>query len=253
MFVACSKSGYFSQMNQALILLVEDDARLRELTERYLLSQNFRVKSVANLAGLHAQMNQAHIDLVVLDLGLPDGDGLHACRDLRAQNVQTPIIVLTARGDDIDRIVGLEFGADDYLAKPCNPRELVARIKAVLRRSQASVPAPQNEADIVFGPNVLSPSTRTLMRDGVSVRLTSGEFALLWALLIRPNRPLSRDQLLNLAFDRDYVANDRSIDVMISRLRKLIEVDPRTPRWLQTQWGAGYVFVPPNAEDRKHA
>jgi two-component system, OmpR family, phosphate regulon response regulator OmpR len=231
-------------MNQPLILLVEDDARLRDLTERYLQAQALRVKSVANIAGLHAQLKTAHIDLIVLDLGLPDGDGLHVCRDLRAQNISTPIIVLTARGDEIDRIVGLEFGADDYLAKPCNPRELLARIRAVLRRSAQA--APQNSGErICFGENTLDTEARTLTRSGEPYKLTSGEYALLWALVSRPNRALSRDQLMNLAFGRDYEANDRSIDVMMSRLRKLVEDNPRAPRWLQTQWGAGYVFVPP--------
>ncbi len=238
------KSGYFCDMDNALILLVEDDARLRELTERYLLSQSFRVKSVANLSGMQAQLKQSHVDLIVLDLGLPDGDGLHACRDLRAQKIQTPIIVLTARGDEVDRIVGLEFGADDYLCKPCNPRELLARIRAVLRRTMQQAKALAQEAAISFGANRVDPAARTLQRNQEIHKLTSGEFALLWALLSAPNRPLSRDQLLNLAFGRDYEANDRSVDVMISRLRKLVEEDPRNPRWLQTQWGAGYVFVP---------
>jgi two-component system, OmpR family, phosphate regulon response regulator OmpR len=234
-------------MNQdALILLVEDDSRLRELTERYLLQQGLRVSSVANLAAMHAQLKQAHIDLIVLDLGLPDGDGLHACRDLRAQNVQTPIIVLTARGDDIDRIVGLEFGADDYLGKPCNPRELLARIRAVLRRTQSNSgqAAQPDQENVAFGKNVLDPGARVLLRGEKRTRLSSGEFAVLWALVSRPNKALSRDQLMNLAFGRDHEANDRSVDVMISRLRKLVEDDPRDPRWLQTLWGAGYVFVP---------
>jgi two-component system, OmpR family, phosphate regulon response regulator OmpR len=232
--------------DDALILLVEDDVRLRELTERYLVQQSLRVRSVANLAGMYAQLKLLHVDLIVLDLGLPDGDGLHACRDLRAQGTHTPIIVLTARGDDIDRIVGLELGADDYLAKPCNPRELLARIRAVLRRSQtpAGHHAKPEAEPVRFGPNLLDPAARVLERDAQRTRLSSGEFAVLWALVSRPNKALTRDQLMNLAFGRDHEANDRSVDVMISRLRKLVEDDAREPRWLQTLWGAGYVFVP---------
>jgi two-component system, OmpR family, phosphate regulon response regulator OmpR len=232
-------------MNQdALILLVEDDSRLRDLTERYLTEQGFRVRAVANLAGMAAQLKSAHIDLIVLDLGLPDGDGLHACRDLRANDLHTPIIILTARGDEIDRIVGLEFGADDYVNKPCNPRELLARIRAVLRRSQTQTQLAGVQAEfVVFGPNTLEPAARTLVRNNVRTKLSSGEFALLWALVSRPNKAMSRDQLMNLAFGRDHDANDRSVDVMISRLRKLVEDDAREPRWLQTVWGAGYVFV----------
>jgi two-component system, OmpR family, phosphate regulon response regulator OmpR len=231
----------------ALILLVEDDSRLRELTERYLLQQGFRVRAVANVAGMHAQLKTAHVDLIVLDLGLPDGDGLHACRDLRANDVATPIIVLTARGDEIDRIVGLEFGADDYIGKPCNPRELLARIRAVLRRTQTHTQLSQTNTEwVVFGSNTLDPAARTLVRNAERTKLSSGEFAMLWALVSRPNKALSRDQLMNLAFGRDHDANDRSVDVMISRLRKLVEDDAREPRWLQTVWGAGYVFVSDN-------
>jgi two-component system, OmpR family, phosphate regulon response regulator OmpR len=232
--------------DDALILLVEDDVRLRELTERYLVQQGLRVRSVANLAGMYAQLKLLHVDLIVLDLGLPDGDGLHACRDLRAQGTHTPIIVLTARGDDIDRIVGLEFGADDYMGKPCNPRELLARIRAVLRRSQqpAGHHAKPDAEPVRFGPNLLDPASRVLQREALRTRLSSGEFAVLWALVSRPNKALTRDQLMNLAFGRDHEAQDRSVDVMISRLRKLVEDDAREPRWLQTLWGAGYVFVP---------
>jgi two-component system, OmpR family, phosphate regulon response regulator OmpR len=235
-----------NHVDQPLILLVEDDARLRELTERFLQSQAFRVRAVANLLGMHAQLKSVHVDLIVLDLMLPDGDGLHACRDLRATGNATPIIVLTARGDEIDRIIGLEFGADDYLPKPCNPRELSARIKAVLRRTGfgAASLAPAETEHIVFGDNTLDPAARSLQRGGEFTRLTSGEFAVLWALVSRPNRPLSRDQLMNLAFGKDHQANDRSVDVMISRLRRLVETDLRAPRWIQTVWGSGYVFVP---------
>ncbi len=240
-------------MNNPLILLVEDDSRLRELTDRYLVQQGFRVCSVANLAGMRAQLKLNHVDLIVLDLMLPDGDGLHACQDLRAQQINTPVIILTARGDEIDRIVGLELGADDYLGKPSNPRELIARIKAVLRRSQSGAGSlPRNDQKSVqFGDNTLDPAARTLTRAGRSEPLSSGEFALLWALVSHPNRSLSRDQLLNLAFGRDHEANDRSIDVMISRLRRIVEVNPKLPRFIQTLWGSGYVFVPDGKKSGK--
>jgi two-component system phosphate regulon response regulator OmpR len=233
-------------MAEPLVLLVEDDARLRDLLERYLLQQGLRVRAVANLAGLRAQLAQQHVDLVVLDLMLADGDGLAACRDLRAEGVATPVIVLTARGDDVDRIIGLEMGADDYLAKPCNPRELVARIRAVLRRAPpVAGGAPRgSEMPLRFGPFVLDPATRELHREGQAQRLTSGEFAVLWSLVSHARKTLTRDHLMNLAHGRDHEANDRSIDVMVSRLRRLIEDDPRRPRRLQTVWGTGYVFVP---------
>lgn len=234
-----------ASMADPLILLVEDDSRLRDLLQRYLESQALRVRAVANLAGMRAQLAQHHVDLIVLDLMLPDGDGLAACRDLRAAGEATPILILTARGDDVDRIIGLEIGADDYLPKPCNPRELLARIRAILRRQRPMSAVADAEAVAVrFGDCVVNPAQRTLFRHGEEVRLTTGEFALLWVLLQHPRRPLSRDQLLNLARGRDHEGQDRAIDVMLSRLRKLVEPDPRTPRYLQTVWGHGYMFVP---------
>ena len=231
--------------NRDLIALVEDDPRLRDLLERYLDSQGFRVCAVANLAGLKALFKVHHVDLVVLDLNLPDGDGLTACRELRGQQCLTPIIMLTARSEEIDRIIGLEMGADDYLGKPLNPRELVARIRAVLRRRNNPAPASATlEGPIHFGDCMLEPTTRILRNKGTHTHLTSGEFALLHIFVKHPHRPLSRDQLLNLARGRDYASTDRSIDVMVTRLRRLIEADPKHPKHLQTVWGMGYVFVP---------
>ena len=228
------------------LLLVDDDARLRELIERYLCEQGFNVRAVANLAGMRRVLGERHVDLIVLDLMLPDGDGLDACRRLRAEGVETPVIMLTAKGDEIDRVVGLEIGADDYLPKPIGPRELLARIRARLRRAVAAPGAsPRIGAPpVLFGPYTLHLTSRQLERDGTPLRMTSGEFAVLAALVQHARRPLSRDHLMNLARGEDHGAFDRSIDVMVSRLRKLIEPDPRQPRYLQTVWGIGYVFVP---------
>jgi two-component system, OmpR family, phosphate regulon response regulator OmpR len=233
-------------MEPAHILVVDDDLRLRDLLERYLDQQGLRAYGAANAAGMRRALAAHHVDLIVLDLMLPDADGLSLCRSLRAEGVATPIIMLTAKGDDVDRIVGLELGADDYLAKPCNPRELVARIRAVLRRRpREPVGAPQAEqAAVPFGRFVFEPATRQLLDAGTPVKLTSGEFAVLAALVAHPFQTLSRERLIALARGRGHEAFDRSIDVMVSRLRRCLEDDPRQPRWLQTVWGEGYVFVP---------
>jgi len=227
------------------VLIVDDDRRLRDLLQRYLEQQGFAVHAAGDARELDKELARRHIDLIVLDLMLPGEDGLSICRRLRGQGLVTPIIMLTARGDEIDRIVGLEIGADDYLPKPGNPRELVARINAVLRRGRLPVGAPQSDGGSVsFGAFVLELDTRRLLRDGEVLRLTTGEFAVLAALVKRPRQPLTRDQLMSLARGREHEAFDRSMDVMMSRLRRLIEDDPRQPRWLQTIWGHGYVFVP---------
>ncbi len=233
-------------METGNILIVDDDLRLRDLLERYLTQQGFRARSVANAAAMRRALAEHHVDLIVLDLMLPDGDGLSLCRRLRAEGMQTPLIMLTAKGDDVDRIVGLEIGADDYLPKPFNPRELVARIRAVLRRRvRETVGAPQGgEATVRFGRFTFDPATRTLNDESTPLKLTSGEFAVLAALVAHPFQTLSRERLLALARGREHDAFDRSIDVMVSRLRRLVEDDPRAPRWLQTVWGEGYVFVP---------
>jgi two-component system phosphate regulon response regulator OmpR len=184
---------------------------------------------------------------MVLDLMLPGEDGLSICRRLRGGNENIPIIMLTAKGDEVDRIIGLEVGADDYLPKPFNPRELVARIQAILRRRPAPQPpgAPAAEPQIVeFGDFRLNLATRSLTRHGADVPLTTGEFALLKVLVQHPRTPLSRDKLMELARGREFGAFDRSIDVQVSRLRKLIEPDPSRPTFIQTVWGFGYVFIP---------
>ncbi len=232
--------------NTHRILIIDDDLRLRELLLRYLAEQGFAVKAVADGAEMDKILARNRFDLLVLDLMLPNEDGLAILRRLRGAGESVPVILLTAKGDEIDRIVGLEMGADDYLPKPFNPRELVARISAVLRRKgthPAGAPDAE-EKNIVFGDCELNFATRALTKDGISVALTTGEFALLKVLLTHPHRPLSRDKLMELTRGRDLDPFDRAIDVQISRLRKLIEPDPAKPRFIQTVWGHGYVFVP---------
>lgn len=229
------------------ILVVDDDARLRSLLERYLTEQGYRVRSVESVAQMERILQREHYNLLVLDLMLPDEDGLSACRRLRASGNRIPVIMLTARGDESSRIEGLELGADDYLAKPFNPRELLARIRAVLRRLENDVPgAPTtSEQEVTFGEYRLSLSTRELHKgDDSPYMLTTGEFAVLKVLVQHPRETLSRDKLMNLARGREWDALERSIDVQISRLRRVIEPDPSRPRYIQTVWGAGYVFVP---------
>jgi len=225
-------------MNQATttsrpdkILILDDDARIRDLLRRYLAQEGFEVILAEDSKALNRIMLRDAVDLIVLDLMLPGEDGLSICRRLRAANDRTPIIMLTAKGEDVDRIVGLEVGADDYLSKPFNPRELLARIHAVLRRRPAAeVPgAPSIDQEIItFGP----------------FSFNMGEFAMLKTLVRHPRQPLSREKLAQLARGREFEPFDRSLDVQVSRLRKLIEVDAAVPRYIQTVWGVGYVFVP---------
>jgi two-component system phosphate regulon response regulator OmpR len=233
-------------MTQRKILIVDDDNRLRNLLQRYLSEQGFIVTSAENAEFMNRSLARDSFDLIILDLMLPGEDGLSICRRLRASDPQQAIIMLTAKGDEIDRIVGLEMGADDYLPKPFNPRELVARIQAVLRRRVSVVPgAPTGEDKrIAFGDVEVDLSTRTLKRNADILSLTTGEFAVLRALLEHPRQPLSRVRLMALARGREQGPFDRAIDVQVSRLRKLVEPDPATPRYLQTVWGFGYVFIP---------
>ncbi len=228
------------------ILIVDDDLRLRQLLERYLRDQAFGVRAVDGAESMDRAMAREHYDLLVLDLMMPGEDGLAICRRLRAAKSGIPIIMLTAKGDDVDRIAGLDLGADDYLAKPFNPRELVARINAVLRRRATSVPgAPAETPEIIsFGDCSVDLGTRTLERNGETHALTTGEFALLKALVTHPRQPLSRDHLSEMARGREYEVFDRAIDVQVSRLRKLVELDPANPTHIQTVRGFGYVFVP---------
>ena len=235
---------------QSRILVIDDDVRLRDLLTRYLDEQGFDVKALADASQLDKRLQRDPPHLIVLDLMLPGEDGLSICRRLRAGNDLTPIIMLTAKVEDVDRIVGLEVGADDYLPKPFNPRELLARIHAVLRRRPApeAPGAPSKEAAVVnFGPFEFDLSLRRLSKNGEQIALTTGEFSMLKALVRHPRQPLSRDKLAQLARGREFEPFDRSLDVQISRLRKMLEPDPAQPRYIQTVWGVGYVFVPDGA------
>lgn len=232
---------------QARILVVDDDARLRELLKRFLSDNGFAV----HVAGSAIEMNRLWVreryDLLVLDLMLPGEDGMSICQRLRKGGDLTPIIMLTAKGEDADRIAGLESGADDYLPKPFNPRELLARISAVLRRAVPDdLPgAPSDHPEThVFGEFSFDLEKRALTKNGQPVPLTSGEFSVLKVLARHARQPLSREKLMELARGREYEVFDRSLDVQISRLRKLIEPDPSSPRYIQTVWGLGYVFIP---------
>jgi transcriptional regulatory protein ompR len=229
------------------ILIVDDDPRLRDLLRRYLGENGFNVLVSENGEAMKRLWVREHFDVLILDLMMPGEDGLAILKRLRAEKDMTPVIMLTARGEDVDRILGLELGADDYLGKPFNPRELLARIHAVLRRRprQDAPGAPSMENEVVkFGDFELDLGTRVLKKNGEIVPLTTGEFAVLKAFARHPRQPLSRDKLMEMARGREYEAFDRSLDVQVSRLRKLLEPDPSRPRYLQTVWGLGYVFIP---------
>ena len=229
------------------ILIVDDDPRLRDLLRRYLGENGFNVLVSENGEAMKRLWVREHFDVLILDLMMPGEDGLAILKRLRAEKDMTPVIMLTARGEDVDRILGLELGADDYLGKPFNPRELLARIHAVLRRRprQDAPGAPSMENEVVkCGDLELDLGTRVLKKNGEIVPLTTGEFAVLKAFARHPRQPLSRDKLMEMARGREYEAFDRSLDVQVSRLRKLLEPDPSKPRYLQTVWGLGYVFIP---------
>ena len=228
------------------LLVVDDDQHIRALLTRYLTQEGFAVAGVEDGAAMDEWLARNQADLVILDLMLPGEDGLSVARRLRRES-RVPIVMLSARGEDIDRIVGLEVGADDYLAKPFNPRELLARIRAVLRRQPApDPPAPEDpEAPVeVFGPYRLDAKRRELTRDGEPLALTSSEFDLLQVFLARPNRLLNRDSLLDLLKGYERSPFDRSMDVQVARLRSKIEPDTKHPIYIRTVWGKGYIFTP---------
>jgi two-component system OmpR family response regulator len=227
------------------VLIVEDSRDIREPLARYLREHLYRVTAASDAASARKVMKGAAIDLVVLDIMMPGEDGLSLCRSIR-ETSQIPVILLTARGEEVDRIIGLEMGADDYIAKPFSPRELIARIAAVLRRTQALPPRqkPPEAARIRFGDWTLDTGQRELIgEEGVAMPLSSGEFRLLTTLLERPKIALTRNQLLDLTKGRDAELFDRSIDNHVSRLRKKIEPDPKNPRYIKTVWGGGYIFA----------
>ena len=229
------------------VLMVDDDAELAAMVAELLRAQGMQVHSAGTAAQGLAALTRLQPDVLLLDLMLPDANGLDLCRRLREAGNDVPVLMLTARGDPFDRVLGLELGADDYLGKPFNPRELLARIHAVLRRRPPTeVPgAPSQDQEVVkFGPFEFDLSLRTLRKDGADLPLTTGEFAMLKALVRHPRQPLSREKLAQLARGREFEPFDRSLDVQVSRLRKLIEEDAASPRYLQTVWGVGYVFVP---------
>jgi two-component system, OmpR family, response regulator len=231
------------------LLVVDDDREIRSLVAQFLTKHGFRVTGVKDGAEMLRTLDGARVDLIVLDLMMPGEDGLSLCRRLRATpaTAQTPVIMLTAMGEETDRIVGLEMGADDYLAKPFSPRELLARIKAVLRRASAPPVAGGGATGTVmrFEGWSLDVTKRELRSvDGVLVQLSAGEYDLLVAFAEHPQRVLNRDQLLDLARGRSAVPFDRSVDVQVSRLRRKIEPDPAEPTLIKTVRGGGYLFTP---------
>lgn len=227
------------------LLVVDDHADIRDLLKRFLEPHGYRVSCARDGKEMKKLLENSSVELIILDLMLPGEDGLSLCRELRTHSAM-PIIMLTAMGEDTDRIVGLEMGADDYLAKPFNPRELLARIKAVLRRSHQD--GGVNEPDSLpgryfFAQWQLDTGRRELVdQTGVSISLSTAEFDLLRVFLERPKRTLSRDQLLDLARGREAQAFDRAIDTLVSRLRRKLEEDPKNPELIKTVWGGGYLF-----------
>jgi len=226
------------------LLVVDDDREIRELLNRFLSKQGFRVSIAADGIEMRQVLSDWKIDLVILDLMLPGEDGLAICRDLRAHS-QVPIIMLTVIGEESDRIVGLDVGVDDYIAKPFNPHELLARIKAVLRRTHTVPPAANRHGRILsFDDWHLDVGVRRLISsNGALVDLGTAEFDLLTAFAEHPQQVLSRDQLLDLAFGKSEAPFDRSIDMQVSRLRQKVETDPKNPTLIQTVRGGGYVFT----------
>ena len=226
-------------------MVIDDNRDIRELLVRYLGEHGYRVSAAESAAAFRRQIETSAPDLLVLDVMMPGEDGLSLCREIRAKS-QIPIIFLTAMAEDADRIVGLELGADDYVVKPFNPRELVARIKAVMRRAQSLPPvrSPVRAEKVRFGEQVLDVGRREVVgSDGVAVPLSDAEFRLLCVFLDRPGLVLSRDQLLDLTSGRAADTWNRSIDNQISRLRRKIEKDPAQPEMIRTCWGDGYQFV----------
>jgi len=225
------------------LLIVDDEPELRHLLKTYLSKEGYQVEAVEDGSALDRYLVDHDVDLVILDLMLPGEDGLSIGRRLRQQK-NLPIIILSARGEELDRIVGLEMGADDYLTKPFNPRELLARIRSVLRRCNEAAPTSSAGENFIFtfGPFSLDVQKHKLVRSHQDIPLTTGEFTLLRIFLEHPDRVLNRDTLLEMTKGYDHSPLDRSIDVCVGRLRRKIEIDPSEPVYLRTVWGAGYMF-----------
>ncbi|WP_233832360.1 response regulator [Paraburkholderia sp. ZP32-5] len=231
-------------MNQT-ILIVDDDPVVRELVSAYLRERGFNVATLENGQGLQRRLQDERPALVVLDIMMPELDGISALRMLRVAGDDIPVILLTARAEPIDRVIGLELGADDYLGKPFEPSELVARIRTVLRRRSSNAPgAPEQRAPYRFGHFEVNFPARELHRGTTRIALRSSEFALLKVFVTHPMSVLTRAQLLEKLHGSSEAHRNRSLDVSIWRLRRLIEADPSEPRYVQTVWGRGYVFVP---------
>lgn len=236
------------EIEEKHILVVDDDAGIRDLLAQFLQKHGFTVFVADGGESMWPIVKQHHIDLIILDVMMPGKDGVTLCREIR-QDSQVPIIMLTAVSEDIDRIIGLEMGADDYISKPFNPRELLARMKAILRRSsterdESSSEVSSNQSIYEFAGWTFNKNQRTLFSpDQVEISLSSGEFTLLLAFLERPHQVLSRDQLLDLTRNRAAGPFDRSIDIQISRLRSKIEENPKSPQIIKTVRGGGYVLA----------
>ena len=227
------------------VLLVDDDEKLRRLLKEYLEGYEFQVFTVADGEAVLKSIKKESPEIVILDIMLPKKDGLEVLKEIRAVS-RVPVIMLTAKGEEADRVVGLELGADDYLPKPFSPRELLARMKAVLRRLDPGVKPTTGESEglrVEAGNLVLDKARQTLLMEGKEVSLSSTEYRVLKVLMENPNRVLSRDQIMTLAQGKDFMAFDRSIDVHISKLRAKLESDPRSPKRIKTVWGSGYMFV----------
>ncbi|WEX07976.1 response regulator [Chelativorans sp. AA-79] len=237
----------------SLIAIVEDDPEIRTLVANLLYREGFEVSQCEGADELDRLLNRRRVDLVLLDLMLEGEDGLSICRRLQNAEIKIPVLMVTAKGDDVDRIIGLEFGADDYLPKPFNPRELIARVRAILRRTRdVHRPSAMARRVFAFAGWELDAGSRVL-RDprGNNVELTGGEFDLLLALASHPQRVLTRDQLLDWTRGRDANPYDRTIDVQLSRLRRKLGDDPKTPTMIRTIRGGGYLFAPPVEELRR--
>ena len=228
------------------IIVVDDDAKLRGLLKKFLSEHALEVTTVSNTIQAEQVLKTNNFDVMILDMMMPGENGLDFCKRLRLKNHQIPIIMLSARGEDIDKIIGLEMGVDDYLSKPFNPRELLARIKAILRRSQPSNPINKKENHQVGQFKFDTIKRQLISRNNVSINLTSSEYDLLVALVENPNIPLSRDKIMRILHAKEFEIFDRSIDVLVSRLRKIIEDDASNPILIKTVWGVGYVYVGSN-------